>query len=36
MELREMEWDSMDWIYLTEDMEEWRALVNVLMDLRIL
>jgi hypothetical protein len=26
--LREIEWDGMDWIYLAQDRDQWRALVN--------
>jgi hypothetical protein len=28
MDLREIEWDGMDWIYLAQDRDQWRALVN--------
>jgi hypothetical protein len=28
MDLREIEWDDMDWINLTQDRDQWRALVN--------
>jgi hypothetical protein len=28
MNLREMGWGGMDWIDLTEDRDQWRALVN--------
>jgi hypothetical protein len=34
--LREiLEWDGVDWIDLTQDMDQWRALVNTVMNLRI-
>jgi hypothetical protein len=33
MDLREVGWDGMDWIDLTEDRDQWRALVNVVMNL---
>jgi hypothetical protein len=33
--LREKGWGGMDWIHLAEDREEWRALVNTVMDLRV-
>jgi hypothetical protein len=32
MDLRETGWDSMDWIYLAEDGDQWRALVNMVMN----
>jgi hypothetical protein len=35
MELREIGWDGMDRIDLTQDREQWRALVNTLMNLRV-
>jgi hypothetical protein len=28
MDLREIEWDGVDWIDLAEDRDQWRALVN--------
>jgi predicted membrane protein len=27
MDLREIEWDDMDWIDLTQDRDQWRALL---------
>jgi hypothetical protein len=35
MDLRETEWDGMDWIDLTQDRGHWRALVNTTMNLRV-
>jgi hypothetical protein len=35
MDLREIEWDSMDWIDLAQDWDQWRALVNTVMNLRV-
>jgi hypothetical protein len=35
MNLREIEWDGMDWIDLDEDRDQWRALVNTAMNLRV-
>jgi hypothetical protein len=32
--LREIEWDGMDWIDLAQDRDQWRALVNTVMNLR--
>jgi hypothetical protein len=31
--LREIVWDGMDWIGLTQDRDQWRALVNMVMNL---
>jgi hypothetical protein len=33
MELREIEWGGMDWKYLAEDRGQWRAHVNMVMNL---
>jgi hypothetical protein len=33
MDLREMGWDVMDWIDLAQDRDQWRALVNMVMNL---
>jgi hypothetical protein len=35
MDLREISWDDMDWIDLTENGGQWRALVNTVMNLRV-
>jgi hypothetical protein len=35
MKLREIGWDGMDWFYLTQDRNQWRALVNKVMNLRV-
>jgi hypothetical protein len=35
IDLRETGWDGMDWIDLAQDGEQWRALVNTLMNLRV-
>jgi hypothetical protein len=35
MDLREIGWDVMDWIDLAQDGEQWRALVNAVMNLRV-
>jgi hypothetical protein len=34
-DLRETGWDGMDWIDLAQDRDQWRALVNTVMNLRI-
>jgi hypothetical protein len=31
--LREIGWDCMDWIDLAQDRDQWRALVNTVMNL---
>jgi hypothetical protein len=36
MDLREIEWDGMDWLELAQDRDQWRALVNTVMNLRVL
>jgi hypothetical protein len=33
MDLREIEWSGMDWIYLAQDRDQWRALVNMVMSI---
>jgi hypothetical protein len=35
MDLREIGWDGMDWIDLAQDREQWRALVNMVMNLPV-
>jgi hypothetical protein len=35
MDLREIGWDGVDWIDLTRDRGQWRALVNTVMSLRV-
>jgi hypothetical protein len=35
MDIREIEWDGMDWIDLAQDMDKWRALVNTAMNLQV-
>jgi hypothetical protein len=34
MDLREIEWDGMDWIDLAQYMDQWRALVNTVVNFR--
>jgi hypothetical protein len=31
MDLREIEWGAVDWIYLVHDRVQWRALLNTVM-----
>jgi hypothetical protein len=33
MDRKEMGWDGMDWIVLAQDRDQWRALVNTIMNL---
>jgi hypothetical protein len=35
MDLREIGWDCVDWIKLAEDRDQWRALVNTVMNLQV-
>jgi hypothetical protein len=35
IDLRELGWDGMDWIELAQDRDQWRALVNTVMNLRV-
>jgi hypothetical protein len=36
MDLREMGMGGMDWIDLAQDRDQWRALVDMVMNLRVL
>jgi hypothetical protein len=35
MDLKRIEWEGVDWINLAQDMDQWRAVVNVVMKLRV-
>jgi hypothetical protein len=35
MDLREIGRDGVDWIYMAQDRDQWRALVNAVLDLRV-
>jgi hypothetical protein len=36
MDLREIDWGSVEWFQLAQDRDRWRALVNTVMNLRVL
>jgi hypothetical protein len=35
MDVREIGWESVDWINLAQDRDQWRAVVNTAMNLRV-
>jgi transcription termination factor 2 len=35
IDLREIGWDGVNWIDLAQDRDQWRALVNTVMNLRV-
>jgi hypothetical protein len=35
MYLREIGWEVMDWMQLAEDRDQWRAVVNTVMNLQV-
>jgi hypothetical protein len=35
MDLRDIGWGCIDWIDVAEDRDQWRALVNTVMNLRV-
>jgi hypothetical protein len=35
MDLREVGWKDVDWIHLAQDRDQWRDLVNTVMNLRV-
>jgi hypothetical protein len=35
MDLKETGWDGMDWVDVAQDMEHWRALVNMVMNRQV-
>jgi hypothetical protein len=35
IDLREIGWDGMDWMDLAHDRDQWRAVVNTVMNLRV-
>jgi hypothetical protein len=36
MDLREIGWGGVDWFHLTEERDQWRAVVNTVMNLGVL
>jgi hypothetical protein len=35
MDLREIGWEGVDWIHLAQDRDQWRAVVNTVMNHRV-
>jgi hypothetical protein len=35
MDLREIRWDGVDWIDMAQDRDQWSALVNTVLNLRV-
>jgi hypothetical protein len=35
MDLGEIVWDGVDWIDMAQDRDQWRALVNTVLNLRV-
>jgi hypothetical protein len=35
MDLRDIEWEVMDWIDLAQDRDQWRTLASTVMNLRV-
>jgi hypothetical protein len=35
MDLREIKWDGLDWMDMAQDRDEWRVLVNTVLNLRV-
>jgi hypothetical protein len=35
MDLREIGWGDVDWIDMAQDRDQWRALVNTVLNLRV-
>jgi hypothetical protein len=35
MDVKETGWEGVDWIHLAKDRDQWRAVVNTVMNLRV-
>jgi hypothetical protein len=35
MDHREVEWEGVEWMHLAQDRDQWLAVVNTVMDLRV-
>jgi hypothetical protein len=35
MDLRVIEWEGVEWIHLVQDSDQWRTVVNTVMNLRV-
>jgi hypothetical protein len=35
IDLREIVWEGVDWIHLAQNRDQWRAVVNTVMNLRV-
>jgi hypothetical protein len=35
MDLMKIRWDGVDWFHLAQDRDQWRALLNTVMNLRV-
>jgi hypothetical protein len=35
MDVREVGWEGVNWIHLTQDRDQWQGLVNMVMNLRV-
>jgi hypothetical protein len=35
MDLREIGWEGVDWMHLAQDKDQWRVVVNTVMNLRV-
>jgi hypothetical protein len=35
MDLREIGWDGVDWMDMVQDRDQWRVLVNTVLNLRV-